>query len=289
MTDTAYYIHQLDPVLLPLWGPLAIRWYGLAYIAGFVGAYFMLNRWGRQGRYPLHGEALQAFMVTVVIGVMIGGRLGYLLFYDTAAFLRDPLLFFRLWEGGMASHGGMIGLAAAAAYAARRQRLSFLALADGLATVAPLGLGLGRLANFINGELWGRITSVRWAVIFPQEAGLYPEMAYTRDTVLMYLERGLLHPRHPSQLYQAFLEGVVLLALLLWAHRSAWGRVEGRMGGLFLGLYAVVRFFAEFFREPEITHFGWMTQGQLLSAMILLPASIYLIARTYQPARSARP
>ncbi|HMO04436.1 MAG TPA: prolipoprotein diacylglyceryl transferase [Kiritimatiellia bacterium] len=278
--NSTHYIHDLDPVLLPVWGNLAVRWYGLSYVAGFVVAYLLLNRWGRQGRFALHGEALQSFLVTIVVGVMVGGRLGYVLFYDFDQFLADPLVLFRLWEGGMASHGGMIGLALAAWYSARRLRIPFLHLTDGLACAAPIGLCFGRLANFINGELWGRISTVPWAVIFPQEAGLFhgddPAGEQTRDLIA----RGILSPRHPSQLYQAALEGLALFVILLLVRRTAWGRVNGRCSAVFLLGYALFRFTAEFFREPEITHFGWLSQGQLLSLIILLPTAAVLLYRS---------
>ena len=282
-----YYIHSINPVLLPIWGHLAIRWYGLAYVAGFVAAYLLLNRLGRRGEFGLKGEPLQALLVNLVIGVMVGGRLGYMLFYNFAEFARDPLVLFRLWEGGMASHGGMVGMAVATAYSARRFNLPFLGITDGLVCVGPLGLLFGRLANFINGELWGRVTNVPWAVVFPQEAGLhYGEPGYL-DLARDFLARGLLHPRHPSQLYQAFGEGVVVLAVLWLVRRTIWSRTPGRLSGLFLSLYAIMRFITEFFREPEIVHFGWLSQGQLLSLALLLPAGIWLMARpATAPSRS---
>ncbi len=278
-----YYVHHIDPVLLPLWGPLAIRWYGLAYLAGIVGGYLMLNHWGRRGRYPVSGERLQSFMIAIVIGIMAGGRLGHVFFYDWAAFVQDPAMVFRLWEGGMSSHGGMIGLTLATLFMSRKLQSPFLSLADGLAAVAPLGLGLGRLANFINGELWGRVTTVPWAVIFPQEAGISSGEPGASEVIELYISRGLLSPRHPSQLYQAMLEGVVMWLVLVLAYRSPWGRAgAGRTGGLFLVLYTVVRVIAEIFREPEVVYFGWITHGQLLSVVLLLPGGIYLIARTYR-------
>jgi phosphatidylglycerol:prolipoprotein diacylglycerol transferase len=273
------YIHHINPVLLPVWGNLALRWYGLAYLAGFITAYLLLDRRGRRGDFPLHGEALQSLIVTVVLGVMIGGRLGYMLFYDFARFSSDPTLLFRLWEGGMASHGGMAGLALATWLAARRRHLPLLTLTDGLASVAPLGLFFGRIANFVNGELWGRVTDVPWAVIFPQQAGIYYGDTDGYASIPYLLETGILHPRHPSQLYQAALEGLLLFALLALARRTPWSRSPGRISGLFLVAYAAARSIGELFREPEITHFGWLTQGQLLSLLILLPAGLYLMLR----------
>jgi len=274
-----YYIHDINPILLPIWGNLAIRWYGLAYISGFVAAYLILNRWGRRNAYPLHGEQLQSFLVAIVIGVMIGGRLGYVLFYDPANFFANPLVFFKLWEGGMASHGGILGLGAASWWYARKNRVPLLALTDGLACVAPIGLGLGRIANFINGELWGRVTTVRWAVLFPQEAGLAHGHPTLRESAIQLYQAGLIHPRHPSQLYQAALEGIVLLSAMLLLRKTSWASRNGRLTGAFLGIYTMVRVAVEFFREPEIVYFGWMSQGQLLSLVILLPVSLVLMFR----------
>ncbi|HMP91121.1 MAG TPA: prolipoprotein diacylglyceryl transferase [Kiritimatiellia bacterium] len=279
MNPPPYYIHDINPILLPIWGNLAIRWYGLSYIVGFLIAYLLLNRWGKRGEYPIHGEPLQSLIVAIVVGAMVGGRLGYMLFYDLGNFLADPLRVFKLWEGGMASHGGMIGLAAGAWWFARGHRLKFLPVIDGLACAAPAGLGLGRLANFINGELWGRPTHVRWAVIFPQEAGLYHGDSGYREMAIELYHAGVLQSRHPSQLYQAFLEGVVLFSLMLLLRKTRWAAKPGRMCGAFLIIYAATRFLAEFFRAPEIVYFGWLSQGQLLSVAILLPAAAFFIFR----------
>lgn len=278
----SFYIHNINPVLLPIWGHLAIRWYGLAYVAGFIAGYVMLKRMIDRGEFALTVADLQSYMINLVIGVMAGGRLGYILFYDFHQFLQDPLVIFRLWEGGMASHGGMIGLAVALWYSSRRYRVPLLHLSDALVCVGPVGLFFGRMANFINGELWGRVTTVPWAVVFPLEAGIEPGTPGVKDAAIALVNRGLLHPRHPSQLYQAALEGIVLLTVLQIVRKTKWAAPQGRLTGLFFCLYAVFRFFTEFFREPEIVHFGWVTQGQLLSVLLLLPAGIYLIGRAQQ-------
>lgn len=277
--NTSYFIHNIDPVILHIWGNLAIRWYGLAYIAGFIAGFALLNRLGKRGDYPLQGEKLQAMFINLVIGVMVGGRLGYVLFYDFHRFLENPLMIIRLWEGGMSSHGGLIGLALAIAYSSRQFKCSYLELSDGLVCVGPIGLFFGRLANFINGELWGRPTNVPWAVVFPQEAGIEPGVAGAREAAIALIHQGVLQPRHPSQLYQAALEGIVVLTILLIMRKSPWSKPGGRLTGLFLCLYAMVRTGSEVFREPEIVHFGWLTQGQLLSLLILLPAGLYFILR----------
>ncbi len=274
--DASYYIHTIDPVIVHVAGPLAIRWYGLAYVGGFLAAYWMLMRWARANAISLSVESVQEVVFYALIGALVGGRLGYVLFYDFPAWRAEPLLIFQVWKGGMASHGGMVGFALAMYFYARCAGIPFLHLTDSLACVAPVGLFLGRVANFINGELWGRATTVRWAVVFPQEAGLYPPMPGLRAEAAELVRAGLLHPRHPSQLYEAALEGLLLLAILLYARRTAWARVHGRLSALFLLVYAPARFVVEFVREPEIVHFGWMTQGQLLSLLLVIPAVIVL-------------
>ena len=272
-----YFVHNLDPVVWHIWGPMAIRWYGLAYIGGLIAGYFLLDRWGRAGRYPLQGEQLQSLLMSLVIGILVGGRLGEFLFYDMKSFLANPLVFFRLWEGGMSSHGGMIGCVVAVWIASRKLKVPILRLGDGLCAVAPIGIGFGRLANFINGELWGRPTSVSWAVIFPQEAGLDPTAPGIRDIIPAYLERGLVYPRHPSQLYEAALEGVLLGLILLWVYRSKWAAEKpGFVSGLFFALYAAFRVAVEYFREPDRLYWGWLSQGQLLSVVVLLPIAAVL-------------
>ena len=282
--ETPYYIHRLDPVLLDIAGPLAIRWYGLAYLAGFLVVYLVLQRWGRRGEFRVEGPALQSLLMWLVAGVMRGGRIGYMLLYDFAHFAQAPWILFQVWKGGMASHGGMVGLAVAMALFARRQKVPLLHLTDAISCVAPFGLFFGRVANFINGELWGRASTVPWAVIFPQsaphEGGLDASHPHFESWVAHYLEQGLLQPRHPSQLYQALLEGLLLALALLALRRTAWARTPGRLSGAFLGLYGLARIGVEAFREPEIVHFGWMTQGQLLSLAILLPAAAWLLLRS---------
>jgi phosphatidylglycerol---prolipoprotein diacylglyceryl transferase len=275
----SYYIHTLDPVLLPVWGPLAIRWYGLAYLTGFALAWGLLWRWATRKQIPVEPHDVQTLMTAVIIGVMLGGRLGYVLLYDFASFRQDPMTLFRLWEGGMASHGGMLGLALAVYWFAHTRQLSFFRITDVLSCIGPLGIFFGRIANFINGELWGRVTTVSWAVLFPQEAGLDPTEPGIKETVLRYAEQGWIHPRHPSQLYSAALEGLLIFATLMLVRQTAWAQRPGRLTALFLFLYTAARFTVEFFREPEIVHFGWLTQGQLLSLLLLIPAVYIMRAR----------
>jgi phosphatidylglycerol:prolipoprotein diacylglycerol transferase len=261
-----HWVHDWSPFLLrfPDGFPLeGIRFYGLAYLLGFVAAYLLLRLYRARGRSPLGpGQELDLFTY-LLIGVIAGGRLGYVLFYDTAAFLRNPLLLFEIWKGGMASHGGMIGVVVALALFTRRHRISFLALADRLATVAPVGLFLGRLANFINGELWGRPTTVPWAVIFPESP---PDPA-----------TGLPEPRHPSQLYQAATEGLLLFAWLQWRFWRNPRLPAGQLGAEFLLGYGILRILTELFRAPDAPLILGLSRGQFFSLPLVLVGAALLL------------
>lgn len=285
-----YYVHNLDPVLLHIAGPLAVRWYGLAYLGGFVGAWWLLRRFARRGLLALPEHEVGNFIMAIGLwGVLVGGRLGYALFYSLRETLSDPLSLVQLWKGGMASHGGVIGVCAVLIWYARRHRVSLWNLADNLAVVAPVGLGLGRLANFINGELWGRVTTVPWAVLFPGEAGLAAGEPVSDDRIRQLIDNGLLHPRHPSQLYEAFGEGLLLFALLWLLRHSRLSQRPGLLSAVFLGGYAVARVIAEQFREPDPGYalfFGWMTKGQLFSLAMLVGAAIVLAVTRKQSGTS---
>jgi phosphatidylglycerol:prolipoprotein diacylglycerol transferase len=258
-----YYTHDLSPFLWQFNETWGIRYYGLSYLAGFLVVYFGL-RWFRARQWSaLTDDQIGDLMVWVVVGVLLGGRLGYALFYDWHRTVADPVSIFAFWRaggiGGMASHGGVVGVLLALLWFTRKQRIDFWQLLDNLSVLGPVGVGLGRIANFINGELWGRPTSVPWAVIFP-EAG--PE------------------PRHPSQLYQAMGEGFLLCGILFWLRGRGWP--TGVISGLFLILYAINRTIAEFFREPDRHigfYFGWLTQGQLLSVGLFLAGVIMILCR----------
>ncbi|MFO1073155.1 MAG: prolipoprotein diacylglyceryl transferase [Geminicoccaceae bacterium] len=252
----------IDPVLLQL-GPFAIRWYALAYIVGIVLGWQIVRRMVQRPGWSITPEAIDDLVFYVTLGIILGGRLGYVLFYQPGHYLDQPLDMLAVWRGGMSFHGGLLGVILASAWFARSRGLAFLEIVDALAVVAPIGLLLGRLANFVNGELWGRVTDVPWAVIFPH-AG--PE------------------PRHPSQLYEAGLEGLVLLAVMLWfAARPYRPAARGTLGGIFLVGYALARITAEMFRQPDaqlgfLT--GGVTMGQVLSVpMLLVGIGIILIAR----------
>ena len=251
---------NIDPVLVQL-GPFAIRWYALAYIIGIVGGWLLIRRLVRRPGWTVDATAIDDLVLYVTLGVILGGRIGYVLFYQSGWYLSHPLEILQVWRGGMSFHGGLVGVILALVLFARQNRLPLLEIADLAAAVAPLGLLLGRVANFINGELWGRPTDVPWAVVFPH-AG--PE------------------PRHPSQLYEAVLEGLVLLAVtqaLAWRPRRP--EHAGRIGGAFLVGYALARLVVELFREPDAQLgflLGGLTMGQLLS-LPMLAGGLYLLAR----------
>ena len=253
---------DFNPVILQI-GPIAIRWYALAYIVGLVGAWRYGIWVARREPHLVTSQQIDDFLVWATLGVILGGRLGYVFFYQPTYFLANPLEILQMWNGGMSFHGGLLGVILAMILFARRRSIAFFAMADVIATTAPIGLLLGRIANFINGELWGRETNMPWGVIFPFAGP---------------------NPRHPSQLYEAFLEGLVLLIVLsclvlIW--RARW-RV-GLVSGAFLVGYALSRMAGETVRQPD-SHIGLLvlgsTWGQWLSVPMLL-FGIYLIWRAY--------
>ncbi len=261
-----HWVVDLDPFLGPHWGNFGIRYYGLAYVLGFLAAGWLLQRYARAGRSRLPAERVADLMVAVVIGTMLGGRIGYFLLYQLDTVRSDPLQFFRVWEGGMASHGGMIGVTIALAWFARVEKISFLHIGDLIASAAPAGLFFGRLANFVNGELWGKTTGVSWAMIFPRSAP---------DTPLR-----LVPPRHPSQLYEAALEGLLLLAYMQWRvwRSDVLSQKPGRLAGEFLIAYAIVRMLGETFREPDAGLILGLSRGTFYS-VFLIAAGLALILR----------
>jgi phosphatidylglycerol:prolipoprotein diacylglycerol transferase len=270
-----HYIHNINPIVIQLGGPLAVRWYGLSYLLGFIAAILLLRRWSRKGAFEVPVSEVSNFVVMMAFfGVFLGGRLGYVLFYGFDSFLNDPLYVFKVWEGGMASHGGLIGVILFLLWYARKHKHSFWNLTDNMACTASLGFAFGRLANFINGELWGRVTSVKWGVIFPQEVGLHYGQ-YDAPMINGMIKVGELLPRHPSQLYQAFGEGFLVFGIMMLLRCTAWGKRSGALSACYLVLYAFARIGMEFFREPDSTiYFGWLTKGQLYSALMILGALI---------------
>lgn len=269
----AYWVHDLSPFVVRFSGNFGIRYYGLAYLLGFLAGGGLLYRYTRAGRSLVPANKIADLVTAIVLGVLIGGRVGYFLFYGLGTLARDPFALFRVWEGGMASHGGMIGVAVALAWFARANKIPFLHLGDLIVSVAPAGLFFGRIANFINGELWGKISSVPWAVIFPLSAPSGIPFAQ-------------IPPRHPSQLYEAGLEGALLFAYLQWRFwkSNAVRTRPGRLAGEFLVGYALVRIFCEFFREPDegITPILGLSRGTFYS-LFMIAAGIALIARRGKP------
>ena len=259
---------QLDPVAFAI-GPLSVRWYGLAYIVGIALALLVAYRVAKRWQVDLNFDKATNIAVCAMIGILCGGRLGYMLFYDFSSFIANPLHVFNISAGGMSFHGALIGVTIAGAIAAKINKISFLTLADICAIGTPLGLLLGRIANFINGELWGAPTDLPWGVVFGGAAG---QIA-----------------RHPSQLYEAFLEGVVLFIVLYALSRISPPKPKGTFIGLFLVLYSICRFAVEFVRLPD-AHIGyllgdWFTMGQLLS----LPTFVLGVATLIYAIKTKRP
>ncbi|VGO16112.1 Prolipoprotein diacylglyceryl transferase [Pontiella desulfatans] len=270
-----HYIHNINPILLEIGGPLAVRWYGISYLMGFIACILLLRRWSKRGEFEVPEKEVSNFVVLLAFfGVFLGGRLGYVLFYGFDSFLEDPLYVFRVWDGGMASHGGFIGVILFLVWYAKKNHHHFLNLTDHMAVTTSLGFAFGRLANFVNGELWGRASDVKWAVVFPQSAHLHYGQ-YTIPEIERMVEAGQLVPRHPSQLYQAFAEGFLVFGIMMLLRRTAWGKRPGAPSISYLALYALARIAMEFFREPDSTiYLGWLTKGQLYSAVMIAVAVI---------------
>lgn len=248
----------IDPIAFQL-GPLAVRWYGLAYLTGFVAAALIMRWLARRWELGLSDDDLLTVLLAAILGVIVGGRLGYVLVYGDGYYLSNPTQILALWDGGMSFHGGLVGIIVASFVAGRMVGIPWLTLCDMGAVGTPIGLGLGRLANFINDELWGRPTSVAWGMVFPSGGPL---------------------PRHPSQLYEAALEGVALFVIMIVLARKLPPRPRGELLGWMIALYGAFRIAVEFFREPD-TQLGFIgagiTMGQLLSVPMVL-GGIALIA-----------
>jgi phosphatidylglycerol:prolipoprotein diacylglycerol transferase len=271
---------QFDPVIVHI-GPAALRWYGLMYLLGFAGAWWLGRRRALRPGSPLGPARLDDLIFYGALGVIVGGRIGYILFYDFAGWLADPLLLLRIWQGGMSFHGGLLGVLVAMLWFARRYRLDFLEVTDFVAPLVPVGLFFGRIGNFINGELWGAPTGLPWGMRVPCARHL--DLCVNK--LGLDAATRLTPPLHPNQLYEAGLEGLLLFALLWWY--SARPRALGKVSGLFLVGYGCVRFLIEFVRMPDsqlgYLAFGWLTMGQLLSLPMLL-AGGWLLFRRGNPA-----
>lgn len=303
----SYYLHNLDPFIFRLWDNVGPRWYGLAYVLAFVCGFALLTRFSKRGYLDLSQAAVGDLVTwTALFGVMVGGRLGYVIFYRPEM-LREPLSILRVWEGGMSSHGGMLGVVLFTLYYARRHKLTWTNLGDNLVVAVPIGLFLGRCANFINGELYGRIANVPWAMQFPKEL-LEPANAAEAERALAACQqvdpslssveaivdavrtnphiaevlRGILTPRHPSQLYEAFLEGVVLFAIL-WFVRTRARTPNGFLTGLFMICYAVFRIVVEYFREPDAALIGIFTRGQFFSFFVVALGIGFIVTARRRP------
>lgn len=241
---------DINPIAFSF-GRVHVHWYGLMYLFAFMCAWALATVRVKKLHLNWQKNDIEDLIFYAAIGVILGGRLGYMLFYSKGAWIHNPLLILRIWEGGMAFHGGVIGVGIALFVFARKTKRTFLAVTDFTAPLVPLGLALGRIGNFVNAELWGRVTTMPWGMVFPNAGYM---------------------PRHPSQLYEAILEGIILF-IILWYY-ACKSRPEGRITALFLIGYAICRIIVEFFRQPDVQlgflAFGWLTMGQLLSIPLLV-------------------
>ena len=275
------FLHDIDPIALslPFW-PHGIHWYGLMYLLGFAVAWWLGTRRVRAGRLPNVDEnSFGDLLFYAMLGVVLGGRLGYVFFYACKDFLADPLLLLRINEGGMSFHGGLMGVMLAVAWWSRSRRLHVFDTMDFVAPLVPAGLGFGRLGNYIGGELWGKPTGGSWGVVFPHsDLGDYSGLPIEQLRSLHASGALDVYARHPSQLYQATLEGLVMFVVLVWYSRKPRGRYA--VSGLFALMYGVFRFAVEFVREPDsqigYLAFGWLTMGQLLSLPLVLLGVVFL-------------
>jgi phosphatidylglycerol:prolipoprotein diacylglycerol transferase len=260
------YLHQpdIDPVLFHLWGPFQVRWYSLLYVGAFLVARHILKYLSKSPRFKFTAQDMEEFTLWVLVGAVVGARVLYCFVYDPRSLLADPLYLFQVYKGGLSFHGGLLGVIMAGVLFARTKGIPFWNLADAMALATPSGLAMGRLGNFINGELYGRVTDVPWAMIF---------------------KHGGPEPRHPSQLYELFLEGIVLFGVL-WFLRNRTKK-DGQIAVTFLFGYTVSRFIVEFFREPD-AHLGYvlwgLSMGQILSILMVIAAVVLAIYISRLPA-----
>ncbi len=310
----AYYLDHFSPFLFEMRPGVGVRWYGMAYVAAFVCGWALYKWLAEHGYSEMRPAAVGDFITwAAVFGVMLGGRLGYALFYNFRETLHAPWTFFALWQGGMASHGGILGLVLFTLFYARRHHLSWPGIGDNLVVVAPIGLFFGRCANFINGELYGWPATVPWAVQYPKEMFDNPDLAeraqaacaavmpppVTLDAITIQAHhdprvqeilRGILTPRHPSQLYEALLEGVVLFAML-WILRIYTRQPRGALTGVFFIGYALLRIAGEQFRVPDAPLTGPFTRGQFLSFFLIGIGAAFVVygyrTRHYERAQQA--
>ena len=301
----AYYVHDLDPLIFRIYDNVGPRWYGLAYVLAFICGYFVYRVLARRGFADLPVAKVSDFITgAALFGVIVGGRLGYVLFYKPEM-LREPLSIFRVWEGGMSSHGGMVGLLAFTFYYAWRHKISWTNLGDNLVVTAPIGLFFGRCANFINGELYGRAANVSWAMQFPKELTENVGEAQRAITACTQIDpsltsseaivaatrhqpqvkealRSILTPRHPSQIYEAFFEGILLFSIL-WFVRTRMRQPNGVLTGLFFIFYAIFRIIVENFREPDASLIAGFTRGQFFSFFLIAIGLAFVVVAKLRP------
>jgi phosphatidylglycerol:prolipoprotein diacylglycerol transferase len=301
----AYWVHDLDPIIFRIYDNVGPRWYGLAYVLAFLCSYLVYRKLARDGYADLPAAKVGDFITgAALFGVIIGGRLGYVLFYKPEM-LREPMSIFRVWEGGMSSHGGMLGLLAFTFYYAWRHKICWTNLGDNLVVTAPIGLFFGRFANFINGELYGRATNVSWAMQFPKELTenlreaersiaeclkIDPSLTSAEAIVTAVRHqpavkdalRPILTPRHPSQLYEGFFEGLVLFTIL-WLVRTRMRQPNGVLTGLFFIFYAIFRIIVENFREPDASLIGGFTRGQFFSFFLIAIGLAFVVVAKLRP------
>ncbi len=303
----AAYVHDLSPFLIEFGNGMGVRWYGLSYVAAFLVGWLVYRHLARAGYSDLRPDEVGDFITWgAIFGVLVGGRLGYMLFYDFGGLLADPISIVKVWDGGMSSHGGILGLVLYTLWYARRHGYSWRNVGDNLVVVAPLGIFFGRAANFINGELYGRATSVPWAMQFPKELYVFPpetmreivarsaaldprwvtpeaiDQAARSSVELRNVLAEFLTPRHPSQIYGAALEGLALFALL-WVLRTRCRLRNGVLTAAFFIGYAVFRIAGEFFREPDAALTGPLTRGQFLSLFLVLIGIAFLVSARLRP------
>ncbi len=250
---------SINPTIFKL-GPIQIRWYGVMYILGFAASYLLVKYQIRKKNLDIDNAVINDLFLYLIIGLIVGARFGYIVFYNLAFYFSHPLKLFAVWEGGMSFHGGLIGIVVFGIFFVKKRKIDFWQLADLIAVTAPIGLGLGRLGNFINAELFGRVTSLPWGMVFPAGGDL---------------------PRHPSQLYEFLLEGILLFAIL-WRIKD-FQMKKGMLFCVFVVLYGVFRFFVEFFREPD-PQLGFilsvLTMGQILSIFMVIAGLVLIYTRT---------
>lgn len=269
------YYPEINPIALKI-GPLSLHWYGLMYFIGFIGGWGVLWWRIRKSDCKWTTEQLEELLIYVMLGVVLGGRLGYVLFYNLPFYIIHPIQIFQPWDGGMSFHGGFLGVLLASWLYARKHRRTFFEVSDFVVPAVPIGLGTGRIGNFINGELWGKVTNLPWGMRLPCSDSRFWQFCGSAHT-------GYSSPHHPSQLYEAFLEGLVMFTVLWWF--SSKPRPRMAVAGVFALLYGVFRFAVEFVRLPDAQlgylAFGWLTMGQVLSLPLIL-VGIILLKATYK-------